>query len=94
MEKPNRKANRIEGYDYSQNGAYFVTVCTRDRMKILSRISVGTPVPGCPQMPHVELLRHGEIAEKYIRQMNEFYRDLSVDKYVIMPDHVHSLITI
>ena len=48
MELPNRKPYRIAGYDYSQNGAYFVTICTQDRKKILSKISVGTPVPGCP----------------------------------------------
>lgn len=42
MEMPNRKPNRIAGYDYSQSGAYFITICTQDRKKILSRISVGT----------------------------------------------------
>ena len=54
MEMPNRKPNRIAGYDYSQSGAYFITICTQDRKKILSRISVGTPLPGCPQIPHDE----------------------------------------
>lgn len=38
METPNRKPNRIEDYDYSQNGAYFVTICTQDRKRILSEI--------------------------------------------------------
>ena len=106
MEKPQRKPNRIAGYDYSQSGAYFVTICTQDRKKILSRISVGTPLPGCPQIPHdenghpgtgvptVELLWHGEIANQYIRQMDAFYEYLSVDQYMIMPDHIHLLITI
>ena len=91
MEKPSRKANRLEDYDYSQNGAYFVTICTRDRKRILSRISVGTGVPDCPQ---IQLLKHGEIAEKYLRQMNDFYECLSVDKYAVMPDHIHMLITV
>ena len=89
MEKPNRKPNRIADYDYSQSGAYFVTICTQDRKKILSKISVGTPLPGCPQIPHdenghpgtgvptVELLWHGEIANQYIRQMDTFYEYLS-----------------
>ena len=94
MEIPNRKPNRIVGYDYSQNGAYFITICTQDRKKILSNISVGTPLPGCPQKPCVELLWHGEIADKYIRQMDAFYEHLSVDQYMIMPDHIHLLITI
>ena len=43
MEKPSRKQNRLPDYDYSQSGAYFVTICTQDRKKILSKISVGTP---------------------------------------------------
>ena len=106
MEMPNRKPNRIAGYDYSQSGAYFITICTQDRKKILSRISVGTPLPGCPQIPHdenghpgtgvptVDLLWHGEIANPYIRQMDVFYEYLSVDQYMIMPDHIHLLVTI
>ena len=94
MTTPTRKPNRIEGYDYSQNGAYFITICTQNRKRILSNITVGTPLPGCPHEPHIELLPYGEIADKYIRQMDVFYKDLSVDKYAIMPDHVHLLITI
>ena len=57
-------------------------------------ITVGTPVPGCPQQPYIELLPHGMVAEKYIQQMNAFYKNISVDKYVIMPDHIHLLLTI
>ena len=69
-------------------------------------INVGTPLLGWPQIPHcenghpgtgvptVELLWHGEVADQYIRQMDAFYRHLSVDQYVIMPDHIHLLITI
>ena len=91
MENTERKPNRIVGYDYSQEGAYFITICTKERKRILSRVSVGTPLPGCPK---TELLRHGEIADKYIRQMDTFYSFLSVDKYVIMPDHIHLLIRI
>ena len=93
MEFPQRRPNRIDHYDYSQNGAYFITVCVQNRKQILSKI-VETLNPGCPQSPQTELLWHGEIVEKRIRQMDAFYDDLSVDKYVIMPDHVHFLISI
>ena len=95
MKLPNRQPNRIPEYDYSQTGAYFVTVCTRNRQKILSSI-VGTPLLGCPNetVMKTELLRYGAIADKFIRQMDGFYASLSVDKYVIMPDHIHLLITI
>ena len=91
MELPKRNPNRIRGFDYSQNGAYFVTICTQNRQRILSKI-VGTPVPGCPQAPCPELLSYGKIADKYIRQMDTFYDHLSVDNYVTMPDHIHIII--
>ncbi len=91
MEMPQRKPNRIENYDYSQQGAYFITICTQDRKRILSQIHVGTGVLDCPQ---VRLLKYGEIADKYIRQLGDFYDHISVDKYAIMPDHIHILLTI
>ena len=106
MEKPKRKPNRIWDYDYSQNGAYFVTICTQDRKKILSRISVGVIPRGRSKIapgnagyletdaPTVELLWHGKIADKCIRQMDMFYGYLSIEQYVIMPDHIHLLIRI
>ena len=93
MDLPQRKPNRIEYYDYSQNGAYFVTICTEGRRKILSKI-VGTLLPECPQEPHLQLLWHGQVADRIIRQMDAFYAYLTVSKYVIMPDHIHLLITI
>ncbi len=92
MEFANRKPNRIAGYDYNQNGAYFITICTQDRKKILS--TVGPPLPGCPQEAYVKLLQYGEIADQIIRKMDAFYGHISVDKYVIMPDHIHLLLHI
>ena len=91
MEFLNRKANRLREYEYSTNGAYFITICTQDRKKILSKISVGTGVLDCPQ---IQLLTYGKIADKYIRQLNDFYDHISVDQYVIMPDHIHILLSV
>ncbi len=76
-------------YDYSSNGAYFITICTEGRRQILSRI-VGVDVLGEPK--NVELLPHGIVADKYIKQMNEFYENITVDQYVIMPNHIHFLL--
>ncbi len=91
---PNRKPNRIKDYDYNQNGAYFVTICTQDRKHILSKIFVGTPLPGCPQKPATELLWHGKVANAIIMNISEKYPQVSVDNYVIMPDHIHLLLRI
>ena len=89
MELPNRKRNRLENGDYSA-GSYFITICVSDRKRLLGTI-VGTGVPDCPKPT---LYKCGRLAEKYILQLNEFYENISVDKYVIMPDHIHLLISI
>ncbi len=90
MNLPKRKRNRLECFDYNQSSAYFITLCVNNRKKILSKI-VGTGVLDCPQ---ICLLKHGKIAEKYINQLNDFYDNISIDKYIIMPDHIHMIITI
>ncbi len=83
MELPQRKPNRIPEYNYNQNGAYFVTICTQGRKPVLSTIvGDGFPVPK----------PFGNIAEEIIRQIPDKYPLVSVDKYVIMPDHIHLLL--
>ena len=93
-ELPQRKPTRLKNFDYSSQGAYFLTICTEDRKRILSRI-VGGDVLDAPKYAFatdVELLPHGKICEKYIRQMNDFYDDIKVDRYVIMPNHIHIML--
>ena len=84
-----RKEPRLKGFDYNKNGAYFITICTANRRRLLSRI-VGGDVLDAPI--NVELLRCGKIADKYITQLNEFYENLTVEKYVIMPNHIHIIL--
>ena len=86
-----RKPTRLKNYDYSSPGAYFITICTKGREKILSEISVGTGVLDGPQ---IKLTDYGEIAKKHIDDMNKFYDNLSVVNYIIMPNHIHLLIEI
>ena len=87
-ELKNRKTTRLKGADYNRNQVVFLTICMKDRKCILSRI-VGTGVLDGPQ---IELTRYGKIAEKYIHQLNNFYDDLSVESYVIMPNHIHIML--
>ena len=75
-------------YNYNNEGIYFITICTEGKRQMLSRI-VGTGVPDCPQ---IELTKYGQIADKYIKQLNDFYNQLSVEEYVIMPNHIHLLL--
>ena len=104
---PIRKPTRLKTFDYSTSAAYFLTICTSERRKVLSQI-VGDDVLGVPKnhtsriadrniplVPkNVKLLPYGEIANKYIIQLNHFYENIHVDTYVIMPNHIHILLWI
>ena len=95
-ELPTRKKMRLQNYDYSSCGAYFITVCTEKRQPTLSRI-VGDDVLGVPyptkDIPcSVKLLPCGKIVDKYINQLNNFYDNIQIDHYVIMPNHVHIIL--
>ena len=85
-----RKTPRWQAFDYNTEGVYFVTLCTQGRRCILSHI-VGTGVLDCPQ---IQLTKYGEIAEKYIKQLGDFYDHISIERYVIMPNHIHMLLGI
>ena len=87
-EQPNRKALRLKGFDYSSTGVYFITICTQNRRCMLSNV-VGVDVL---DGPFLELAPHGKIADKIINQLDDFYENISVDRYVIMPNHIHLLL--
>lgn len=79
-----RKILRLQNFDYSQNGAYFITICTRDRKQYLCKI-VGDDAHIVPQ---IKLTNYGYIVEKYIKNVP------GIDKYVIMPNHIHMIIKV
>lgn len=95
MELPKRKQIRLPDYDYSQNGAYFVTVCTAYRKPILSKIThtVGRDDLGAPYVESY-LMPFGKIVERYIRSISEAYPGVLVEKYCIMPNHIHLLLMV
>ena len=90
MEYPKRKQNRLPDYDYSQTGCYHVTICAKDNHNLFSIISPGNPFT--PAEP--KLTNSGIIVEKYIKGIDNTYSYITIDKYVIMPNHVHLLIAI
>ena len=89
MDLPKRKPTRLKGYDYSTPGAYFITICTKDRKELLSKIIVGDDEGIVPQN---NLSKIGLICERYINNINIKYENVTVDKYVIMPNHIHLII--
>ena len=86
-ELPKRKHPRLDNYDYSSAGAYFVTICTQNRRCVLSRIVGRGLAPA--EIMGVEYTSFGEIAEKQLFLLKDRYPYLAVDKYVIMPNHIH-----
>ena len=89
-ELPKRKHIRIEDYDYSTPGAYFITVCTANREKIFwsdRRGELCSPA-------NVPLSDIGIIVDNEIQKLNSVYDSVRVDKYCIMPDHIHFILSI
>jgi putative transposase len=81
--KQHRHSLRLEGYDYSQNGAYFVTICTHQRACTLAKI-----VDGRSQES-----RYGEIARWTWEDLTRHY-SVILDEICIMPNHVHGILFI
>lgn len=88
---PKRKPYRLKNYDYSSNGAYFITICTKDKKSVLSQINVGTSIA---RPPEIELTKTGVIVDKGIQEISKHYENVFVDSYVIMPNHIHLIIRI
>ncbi len=83
MEFFERKKLRLDEYDYSQNGAYFLTICTYNRLHLFGDFQNG----------HLFLSEAGKMVERYLNEL-VIYGDVSLDKYVVMPNHVHAIIVI
>ena len=99
-ELPTRKPNRLRNYDYSQSGAYFITICIKDRTELFGRIvnapyeqnpPVGAPVLG---RPLVHLSEIGKMIENAILHYSEIKIDTKFDRYIIMPNHLHAIVVI
>lgn len=92
-ELPKRKKNRLQERDYSACGAYFITVCTMEQRNYFWN-PVGA-TSGRPQtLSNTKLSRLGKIAEEAIKRIPTVYPAVSVDDYVIMPNHIHILLRI
>ncbi len=80
-----RKTTRLRGWDYTSPGWYFVTICTRNRQPFFGRIANGV----------MHLSPIGKIADQYWREIpNHTAGHVSLDAFVVMPNHVHGIIVI
>jgi REP element-mobilizing transposase RayT len=90
--RPARKQNRIKDYDYSQCGAYFVTVCAKGRKNVFGTIP--PYIGGGPVFATVQLSECGIIAQNELKNIPNHYENVDVDCFVVMPNHIHAIIVI
>lgn len=86
---PKRKCNRLTGFNYSSNGTYFITICTQDRKCVLSSIVGQGLAPA-----ETKLSKYGQIAEEQLLLLESRYQMIEINKYVIMPNHIHIIISL
>ena len=79
-----RHSIRLKGYDYTQQGAYFVTICTHQRNCLFGEIVDG----------EMKLNTNGEIARGSWLSIPRHFQNVELDEFVIMPNHLHGIILI
>ena len=84
IDHPQRRSIRLKGYDYSSPGAYFVTVCTRDRLPLFGKV----------ENTEIILTPIGGIVEAFWRLIPRHFEGVSLDVYVVMPNHLHGVIVL
>ena len=79
-----RRSIRLPGYDYSQPGFYFVTICIYQRECLLGEIEEGI----------MKLSRYGEVVEYNWFNLTRIYSHIALNTFAIMPNHFHGIIEI
>src|SRR4030042_6969864 len=79
-----RRSIRLKGYDYSQTGAYFVTVCVKDRHCLFGDVEQG----------EMMLNEYGHVVTKCGQDLTNHYAGITLDAFVVMPNHIHCIIVI
>jgi putative transposase len=77
-----RQSIRLNGYDYSTSGAYFITICTHDREYLFGDIV----------NEKIELNIFGEIARSHWQQLSQHHPNIIMDESIVMPNHLHGII--
>jgi len=90
QQKPQRKRTRLPEYNYNTAGYYFVTVCTRNKRCILGSV-VGRGILDAPQ---VRLSESGKLVEAALSYLDEHMERIHINKYVIMPNHIHLILEV
>jgi REP element-mobilizing transposase RayT len=79
-----RHSIRLKGYDYSQSGAYYITICCHDRKHFFGKVENGI----------MSLNAFGRIAHEEWERLPERFANIELDEFQIMPNHMHGIIVI
>ena len=98
---PKRKDIRLKNYDYSKSGAYFITICTKNKEKLLWNGEFNVQdfywnIVGehCVLPQGLPLSNIGIVVEENLKKWNETYKNVCLSSYVIMPNHLHVMVVI
>src|SRR4030042_2350936 len=80
----NKKSMRLHYYDYSSNGYYFVTICTKNKINYFGNI----------ENERIKLNNYGKIVKNFWEQIPFYYKNIYLDEFIIMPNHIHGIIII
>ena len=87
IRNPVRKRNRLERYDYSSAGMYFITICTKNKERLLGTVTESA------ESPSVRLSEFGTIIQQQIHSINNV-AFIHVENFVVMPNHIHMILSI
>lgn len=88
MDLPKRKHPRLKNYDYSQSGFYYVTIHIIPNGDYLSKVVADRDY----NTAEIVLTESGKIAENELKNLSNRFAFVRVDKYVIMPTHIHLIL--
>ena len=83
-QRPDRRSIRLKGYDYSQPGAYFVTICVQDGEHLFGRVVDG----------EMRMNDAGKMVKRWWLELNRKFHTICTDVYVVMPNHFHGIVMI
>ena len=82
--KGNRRSIRLQAYDYSEAGMYYITICTKDKAFLFGNIQEGNMITS----------NRGKIVEATLLNISKRFPQVLLDEYIIMPNHIHFIIQI
>ena len=84
-----RRSIRLKGYDYSQAGAYYITICTHQRQPFFGNIVRAGLAPA-----QMKLNEYGQIAHEQWQKIPARFETIELDSFIIMPNHIHGILII